>query len=329
MENSDRVRNGMHLLVTGGAGFIGSNFVRLESQKCDKWGSITVVDALTYAGNKSNIEDLIQSNVVSFHHGNILDASLMNVLTKGIDVVVNFAAESHVDNSIKNSDIFIKTNVLGTNVLLDASKQNSVKHFIQISTDEVYGSIPSGSWKEDDILNPSSPYSASKAGADLLALSYFHTFGMDVRVTRCSNNYGPMQFPEKIIPFFISQLIKRQKIPIYGDGQNIRDWLHVNDHCAGISLVIANGQPGQIYNLGGGKEITNIDLAKIILSELDMGTEFIKFVDDRKGHDFRYSVDCSRANRELGYIPKIDFNEGILKTIEWYLAHDFAKIQKR
>ena len=255
----------MNLLVTGGAGFIGSNFVRsiIASPKYEK---ITVLDSLTYAGNLNNLKSHGNSKKFNFIKGDICNLEIVSEVTKGIDVIINFAAESHVDRSISNPYQFLNTNVLGTQSLLDAALKNKVAKFIQISTDEVYGSIEEGSWTEDWPLSPNSPYSASKASADLLVLSYYKTFGLDVSITRCSNNYGPYQFPEKVIPLFVTNLLQNKKIPIYGTGNNIRDWIYVEDHCSGIEKTIELGKPGHVYNFGGGNEVTNFELAKIILS---------------------------------------------------------------
>lgn len=310
----------MRLLVTGGAGFIGSNFVMREILNTSKWQSITVVDSLTYAGKLSNISHLIDSGDIQFIHDSILNQSAMDRILKKTDVVVNFAAESHVDNSIKNPNVFVETNILGAHNLLSFAKLHSVSKFIQVSTDEVYGSIPEGSWTEDSLIKPNSPYSASKAGADLLALSYYKTFGLDVRITRCSNNYGPRQYPEKIIPYFLSLLAQNRKVPVYGDGSNVRDWLHVDDHCEGISKVIDLGKPGNIYNLGGGREISNLELVSYLLKYMNLDENYIEFVEDRQGHDFRYSLDWTKARRELQYYPRIDFEKGLTDTLNWYLA---------
>jgi dTDP-glucose 4,6-dehydratase len=308
----------MHLLVSGGAGFIGSNFVRREVEKGSAWTSITVIDALTYAGKLSHLEDLIEEKKIKFVHGNILDNSLLENEMSGKDVVVNFAAESHVDNSIKRPWIFAQTNIIGTLNLLEAARKNQVLTLIQVSTDEVYGSVRNGTWDEQSPVRPNSPYSASKASADLLCMSYFKTYGMDIRITRSSNNYGPRQYPEKLIPRFISLLSQNKRIPVYGDGSNVRDWLHVDDHCHGISLALKYGAPGEIYNLGGGKELTNLEMVRILLRIMNMSDELIQFVEDRPGHDFRYSIDCSKAEKNLGYKPSVNFEEGILETVNWY-----------
>lgn len=310
----------MHLLVTGGAGFIGSNFVNQIAREGSAWTSITVLDSLTYAASLENLRGLIENEKINFIHGNILDESLLNSVLKKIDVVINFAAESHVDNSITNPGIFVETNVLGTHKLLNASRVNRVQTFIQVSTDEVYGSIVSGSWTEESPLRPNSPYSASKASADLLCLAFFKTYGMDIRITRCSNNYGPRQYPEKLIPYFVSLLKMGKKVPLYGNGLNVRDWLHVDDHCQGILNVVTNGEPGEIYNIGGGQELTNLELVERLLLEMNLTNDYINYVDDRKGHDFRYSLDYTKAKESLGYSPQVDFSKGFSDTIAWYLS---------
>jgi dTDP-glucose 4,6-dehydratase len=310
----------MKLLVTGGAGFIGSNFVRKNINNPD-FESITVLDSLTYAGNLKNLSDVMNSNKFIFIQGDICDLEIVSGVTKGIDVIINFAAESHVDRSIINPSQFLKTNVFGTQNLLQAALINKVGRFIQISTDEVYGSIKEGSWTEDWPLSPNSPYSASKASADLLVLSYYKTFGLNVSITRCSNNYGPYQFPEKIIPLFVTNLLKNKKLPVYGNGKNIRDWIHVDDHCAGIEKTVRLGQPGEIYNFGGGNEITNIELANKILDCFHLSSDEIEYVQDRKGHDLRYSVSFDKALNKLGWKPTKDFTDGLLETIEWYKSN--------
>ena len=309
--------DGMKLLVTGGAGFIGSNFVR-RAVFNPSFEAVTILDSLTYAGNLNNLSEIIDSNKVVFVKGDICDPEVVSKLTKDIDVIVNFAAESHVDRSIANPAQFLKTNVLGTQNLLQSAVKNEVTKFIQISTDEVYGSITEGSWAEDWALSPNSPYSASKASADLLVLSYFKTFGIDVNITRCSNNYGPYQFPEKIIPLFVTNLLRNKNVPMYGDGKNIRDWIHVDDHCEGIEKTIRLGKPGEIYNFGGGNEIPNIELANIILDYFQLSSDKIEYVQDRKGHDFRYSVSIEKSSRELDWKPTKYFKDGLFETIEWY-----------
>jgi dTDP-glucose 4,6-dehydratase len=301
-------------LVTGGAGFIGSNFVeRLISNG----ESVRVLDKLTYAGNLKNIQGFIDRGQLDFFHGDICDPVIVREAMESVDVVVNFAAESHVDRSIDSSAEFVRTNVLGTENLLAHALVFNTKVFIQVSTDEVYGSIKDGSWLEDSPLKPNSPYSASKAAADLLAFSYYKTHGLDIRITRCCNNYGPMQLPEKIIPSFITKLMKHEKVPLYGDGRNVREWIHVEDHCSAIELVINEGKPGEVYNIGSGLELENIELANLLLKVFNLESDFIRMVEDRKGHDYRYSVD-SRKIQSLGHKSKREFKEGLLETIVWY-----------
>ena len=308
----------MRLLVTGGAGFIGSNFVRrILDGTFSGISQVTVLDKLTYAGTLKNLE-MLPTNSFEFIRGDISDPGLVSDLVKRNDAIVNFAAESHVDRSITGARDFIETNILGVQNLLAAALTNEVKTFVQISTDEVYGTISKGSWDEDFPLLPNSPYSASKASADLICRSYHRTFGMDVRVTRCSNNYGPYQFPEKIIPLFITNLMEGKKVPLYGKGLNVRDWLHVDDHCQGIFAVLTSGKPGNIYNIGGGRELTNRELTDLILRKCSRDESSIEYVADRLGHDLRYSVSHEKITRELGYQPKIKFEEGLEQTIEWY-----------
>jgi dTDP-glucose 4,6-dehydratase len=308
----------MRLLVTGGAGFIGSNYVRmLLDGSLVGVSKLIILDKLTYSGNKSNLKGLNQSDY-EFVQGDICDSDLVSKLTKKVDSVVNFAAESHVDRSIDSSKEFFQTNVIGTHTLLEAARRNNLGTFIQISTDEVYGSITEGSWDESFPLLPNSPYAASKASGDLISQAFFRTYGIDVRITRCSNNYGPYQFPEKVIPLFITNLLKNRKVPLYGDGLNVRDWLHVADHCRGIHLVLTKGKAGDIFNIGGGRELSNIELTRVILSAMGAGEESIEKVTDRLGHDFRYSLNIERIERELGYKPEINFDLGISQTIEWY-----------
>ena len=308
----------MRLLVTGGAGFIGSNYVRmLLNGSLVGVSKLMILDKLTYSGNKSNLKDLNQSDY-EFIQGDICDSELVSKLTKRVDSVVNFAAESHVDKSIDSSKEFFQTNVIGTQTLLEAARRNNLGTFIQISTDEVYGSITEGSWNESFPLQPNSPYAASKASGDLISQAFFRTYGIDVRITRCSNNYGPYQFPEKVIPLFITNLLKNKKVPLYGDGLNVRDWLHVTDHCRGIHLVLTKGKAGDIFNIGGGRELSNIELTRVILSAMGASEESIEKVTDRLGHDFRYSLNIERIERELGYKPEINFDSGISQTIEWY-----------
>ena len=312
----------MRLLVTGGAGFIGSNFVRrIVNGTYSGVSQLTVLDKLTYAGTLKNLE-MLPADSFEFIKGDIANPDLISDLTKRNDAIVNFAAESHVDRSITGARYFIETNVLGVQNLLAASLQNQVSVFVQVSTDEVYGSISEGSWSEEYPLLPNSPYSASKASADLICRSYNRTFGMDIRVTRCSNNYGPHQFPEKVIPLFVTNLIDNGKVPLYGNGLNVRDWLHVDDHCDGIYSVLSEGKSGNIYNIGGGRELTNRELTEIILRKFDRDESSIEYVTDRLGHDLRYSVSHEKITRELGYKPKINFEDGIEETIEWYKRNE-------
>ena len=313
----------MKLLVTGGAGFIGSNYARMIAQShLGAIDSVIILDKLTYAGNLNNIEFTLKSNDFEFIEGDICDENLIAKLAYKVDGIINFAAESHVDRSISNSTNFFQTNVTGVKVLLDAIKnsKNPIR-FLQVSTDEVYGSIEIGSWDENFLLQPNSPYSASKASADLLARAYNRTFGLDIVTTRCSNNYGPYQFPEKIIPLFVTNLIENKKIPLYGSGGNIRDWLHVDDHCRGIHAVLTKGLSGEIYNIGGGKEISNNELTYSILNLMGKDTSYIENVQDRKGHDFRYSLNWDKIKDELGYLPKVSFQTGLKETIEWYKSN--------
>jgi dTDP-glucose 4,6-dehydratase len=312
----------MRLLVTGGAGFIGSNFVRRTVDgTLSGISEITVLDKLTYAGTLTNLSSLPHGSY-RFVQGDICDTELVNGLAEEHDAIVNFAAESHVDRSITGAKDFVETNVLGTQNLLDAALRNEIKTFIQISTDEVYGTISEGSWSEDFPLLPNSPYSASKASADLIARSYHRTFGLDVRTTRCSNNYGPHQFPEKVIPLFVTNLIDGKKVPLYGKGLNVRDWLHVDDHCRGIHAVLMKGKAGEIYNIGGGEELTNKELTAMILTKMGKNDSSIEYVQDRLGHDLRYSVSIEKISRELGYQPLVKFDEGIEETIEWYKKNE-------
>jgi dTDP-glucose 4,6-dehydratase len=309
----------VRILVTGGAGFIGSNFVRrIIDGTYRGFSSVTVLDKLTYAGTLTNLSEL-PADSFEFIKGDICDSELVGRLVNEHDMVVNFAAESHVDRSINGARDFLITNVLGTQTLLDAVKSSNVKTYLQVSTDEVYGTIEKGSWPETDPLLPNSPYAATKASADLICRSYFKTHSLDIRITRCSNNYGRNQFPEKVIPLFVTNLIDNQKVPIYGSGLNIRDWLHVDDHCFGIYLALTKGRAGEIYNIGGGTELTNIDLTKKILGLMGHDDESIVYVEDRKSHDLRYSVDISKISKELGYSPKIDWEAGLRETIDWYL----------
>jgi dTDP-glucose 4,6-dehydratase len=280
-----------------------------------------VLDKLTYAGNVANLALVRDDPRLRFVEGDILDRSLVDRLMAGVDAVVHFAAESHVDRSILGAADFVMTNVVGTQTLLDSALHHDVGRFVHVSTDEVYGSIDSGSWTEDEPLLPNSPYSASKASSDLLARAYHRTHGLDVCITRCSNNYGPYQFPEKVIPLFVTNLVDGGTVPLYGEGLNVRDWLHVDDHCRGIHLVLASGRAGEIYNLGGGTELTNKELTGLLLDATGTGWDRVRQVPDRLGHDLRYSVDITKASRELGYEPLVPFEKGLAETVEWYRTH--------
>ena len=310
----------MKLLVTGAAGFIGSNFVRMIA-KGDLEGvsGVKVLDKLTYAGIRANLKSAAELSLYEFVQGDICDLLLVAELLNDVDAVVNFAAESHVDRSISGAADFVQTNIVGVQVLLDAIKASRRQiRFLQVSTDEVYGSIEKGSWTEGWPLLPNSPYSASKASGELLARSYNRTHGMDVVITRCSNNYGTHHFPEKLIPLFITNLIEGKKVPVYGTGENVRDWLHVDDHCRGIYSVLMNGRSGEVYNIGGGRELTNNEITSLILEAMGADESSIEYVEDRKGHDLRYSVDSTKINRELGYEPQVKFEDGLRETIQWY-----------
>ncbi|TDF96218.1 dTDP-glucose 4,6-dehydratase [Paenibacillus piri] len=310
----------MKVLITGGAGFIGSNFVLYMLNKYPNYDIINL-DALTYAGNLENLESIQENSKYSFVKGDIADPIVVeSILATGVDIIVNFAAESHVDRSILDPQIFVKTNVMGTQVLLDAAIKYDIKKFVQVSTDEVYGTLgETGLFTELTPLAPNSPYSASKAGGDLLVRAYHETFGMNVNITRCSNNYGPYQFPEKLIPLMISNALNNKALPIYGDGLNIRDWLFVEDHCSAIDLVMHNGVNGEVYNIGGNNERTNNQIVETILDELGKPKSLIKYVKDRLGHDRRYGIDATKIVNELGWEPKYHFDSGIKATIQWYL----------
>jgi dTDP-glucose 4,6-dehydratase len=313
----------MHIIVTGGCGFIGSNFIRLVLQTRPDW-RVTNIDKLTYAGNPANLSDLAGNPNYKFFKADICDSAMMGeIITASPDAVVHFAAESHVDRSIAGPEIFVQTNVMGTQVLLEAARQAKVGRFLHVSTDEVYGSLgPTGLFSETTPLSPNSPYSASKTGSDLLVNAYHHTYGMDVVITRCSNNYGPYQYPEKLIPLLVTNLMDGKQIPIYGDGKNVRDWLHVEDHCAGILLALEKGKAGEAYNIGGNNEMENIRIAQKLLSLLGKDETFIRYVEDRLGHDRRYAIDASKIRRELGWTPRHDFESGIKSTVEWYQANE-------
>ncbi|MFA5147236.1 MAG: dTDP-glucose 4,6-dehydratase [Candidatus Omnitrophota bacterium] len=304
------------ILVTGGAGFIGSNFIRHILKTYDDY-SVVNLDKLTYCGNLENLKDVEKDKRYKFVRGDIADRKVVESLVKGCDVIINFAAETHVDRSIKKSDDFIRTNVFGTHTLLEAARGSGIDLFVQISTDEVYGSIQEGSFKETDGLNPNSPYSATKAAGDLLARSYFVTHKLPVIVTRSSNNFGPFQYPEKVIPLFITNALEDKKLPLYADGMNMRDWLFVEDNCTAIDKVMHKGKPGGIYNIGVGGETTNLELTHAILDILGKGRDLIQFVKDRPGHDKRYALDISRIS-ELGWKPEHDFRSALELTVEWY-----------
>jgi dTDP-glucose 4,6-dehydratase len=311
----------MKILVTGGAGFIGSCFVRYILNKYTDYKVINL-DALTYAGNIENLDDVKNNPNYTFVKGNICDKNLVRELTSQVDCVVNFAAESHVDRSITGPEIFIETNVQGTLNLLQASKENKIERFLQVSTDEVYGTLgKTGYFYETTPLAPNSPYSASKASADLLVRAYYETYKMPVLNTRCSNNYGPYQYPEKLIPFFISKLLKGEKVPVYGDGMNVRDWLYVYDHCNAIDTVLHKGKVGEIYNIGGHNEKTNMEITKLILNAMNKDESSIQYVQDRLGHDRRYAISNDKIQSELGWQPSLTFEEGIKITIDWYLQN--------
>lgn len=309
------------ILITGAAGFIGSNFVHMLLDLPGQW-DVTVLDNLTYAGNLANLTDCCDDALYEFVKGDICDQPLVDSLMEGIDVVVNFAAETHVDRSIMNSEDFIRTNINGVRVLADAAMKHKVRRFIHISTDEVYGSLgKTGYFTEDSPLKPNSPYSASKAAADLLLLAYHHTYRLPVIITRASNNYGPYQFPEKLIPLFVTNLLEGKKVPVYGDGMQVRDWLHVEDHCRAIMAAIENGHDGQVYNIGAKNEQHNLEITRMILEGLGKDESNIEHVTDRPGHDRRYAIDPAKAIKELGWQPQVDFKNGLCQTIDWYKTH--------
>jgi dTDP-glucose 4,6-dehydratase len=318
----------MKLLVTGGAGFIGSNFIHfllapesLQRADCQ----ILNLDKLTYAGNLENLADFSSSPTYRFVQGDICDGKLVEALLEtGVEAIVNFAAESHVDRSLYEPDLFIQTNVVGVQVLLHAAMRHKIKRFIQVSTDEVYGSLPPDGpgFREDTPLSPNSPYSASKAAADLLVRSYFKTYGFPAIITRCSNNYGPYQFPEKLIPLLITNAVEDKPLPIYGDGLNVRDWIHVQDHCRALQVILEKGRAGEIYNIGGDGERTNLEITEAILSTLGKPKSLIRYVTDRPGHDRRYAIDFSKLKRDLGWSPAYDLKEGLDQTVRWYIEHE-------
>ncbi len=314
----------MKILVTGGAGFIGSNFIYYTLKNHPDY-DVVCVDCLTYAGNMSTLKNALKSPHFKFYKTNICDREEIDKIFKEEkpDIVVNFAAESHVDRSIENPEIFLRTNIIGTEVLMDASKKYNVKRYHQVSTDEVYGDLPLDRkdlfFTEETPIHTSSPYSSSKAGADLLVLAYYRTYGLPVSISRCSNNYGPYHFPEKLIPLMIVNALHNKPLPVYGEGKNVRDWLYVEDHCAAIDLIIHKGRVGEVYNVGGHNEMANIDIVKLICKELNKDESLITYVADRKGHDMRYAIDPSKIHKELGWLPKTKFKDGLKKTIQWYL----------
>jgi dTDP-glucose 4,6-dehydratase len=310
----------MRVVITGAAGFIGSRFVEIllaDAQRLD-YDDIVLLDSLTYSGRLVNLSTAMADSRVTFVEASINDAAVTDDLLEGAHAVVHFAAESHVDNSIDSARVFFETNVLGTQQLLESARAGGVQRFVHVSTDEVYGSIPEGSWREDHVLEPNSPYSSSKAGSDLVAIAYHRTFGLPVMVTRCSNNYGPRQFPEKLLPLFVTNLIDAKMVPLYGDGLNVREWLHVDDHCRALMLVLEHGRPGEIYNIGGETELTNKELTHRLLKLCGRDESMIAPVPDRLGHDRRYSVDWSKIKNELGYAPRVDFDGGLEATVAWY-----------
>jgi dTDP-glucose 4,6-dehydratase len=322
----------VRILVTGGAGFIGSNYVKhIMNKPKNNDLQVLVIDKLTYAGTLDNLSEVIDKPNLEFIQGDICDSNLIEKLISNCDRVINFAAESHVDRSIVSAEEFVRTNVLGTQVILEAIRENPSIKFIQVSTDEVYGSIESGSWDESFPLKPNSPYAASKASADLITLAYQKTYSLDLMISRCCNNYGPNQFPEKIIPLFITNLIQGKKIPIYGDGLNVREWIHVDDHCRGLELIFEKGRAGEIYNLGSSYEISNLELTKKLITYFGLGPEIIEYVNDRLAHDKRYSLNYEKAKRTLGFDAELDFDEELAITIEWYKKnHDWidARLSK-
>jgi dTDP-glucose 4,6-dehydratase len=314
----------MRLLITGGAGFIGSHFVRSVlsgSYPSLADADVTVLDNLTYAGNMQNLAPVAESARLTFVRGDIVDPEVVSDVMAGHDAVVHFAAESHVDRSIAGAAHFVATNVVGTQTLLEAARRHGVAKFVHVSTDEVYGSIPAGSWSEEMLLEPNSPYSASKASSDLIARAYHRTHGLDVSITRCSNNYGPYQNPEKVIPLFVTNLMDGHKVPLYGDGLNVRDWLHVDDHCHGIQLVLDKGGAGEIYNIGGGTELSNRELTEALLAACGADWDSVEMVTDRLGHDRRYSVAIDKISSQLGYEPRVPFETGLAETVRWYHEH--------
>jgi dTDP-glucose 4,6-dehydratase len=314
----------MRVVITGAAGFIGSRLSELLVADAERleYDDVVLLDALTYSGRLENLEVVLRDSRVSFIRGSITDQLVTDEVLSGAHAVLHLAAESHVDRSITGARLFYDTNVMGTQQLLESARATGVERFVHVSTDEVYGSIDSGSWPEDHLLEPNSPYSSSKAGSDLAALAYQRTYGLNVMVTRCSNNYGPRQFPEKLIPLFVTNLFDGLKVPLYGDGLNVRDWLFVDDHCRGILRVLEAGRPGEIYNIGGGTELTNRDITTLLLELCGSDDSMVEPVEDRLGHDRRYSVDWTKIRDELGYRPEVEFEEGLARTVKWYRENE-------
>ena len=314
----------MRVVITGAAGFIGSRLSEMILDDAERLGydDIVLVDALTYSGRRESLESVLGDARVSFVHGSITDEFVTHETLRGAHAVLHLAAESHVDRSITGARPFYETNVVGTHQLLESARRAGVERFVHVSTDEVYGSIESGAWREDHVLEPNSPYSSSKAGSDLAALAYHRTFGLNVMVTRCSNNYGPRQFPEKLIPLFVTNLFEGHRVPLYGDGGNVRDWLFVDDHCRAIVRVLEDGRAGQVYNIGGGTELTNLDLTRALLELCGADESMIEPVADRLGHDRRYCVDWTKIHDELGYSPSTDFADGLARTVKWYRENE-------
>ena len=314
----------MRVVITGAAGFIGSRLSELLIAQAERLGydDVVLLDALTYSGRLENLEEVMRDSRVTFVKGSITDELVTEEVLKGAHAVLHLAAESHVDRSITGARLFFETNVVGTQQLLESARRAGVQRFVHVSTDEVYGSIDDGAWREGYLLQPNSPYSASKAGSDLAALAYHRTYGLHVMVTRCSNNYGPRQFPEKLIPLFVTNLFDGEAVPLYGDGLHVRDWLFVDDHCQGILRVLEGGRAGEIYNIGGGTELSNIEITRLLLDLCGADESLIEPAEDRLGHDRRYSVDWSKIHKELGYRPETDFEEGLARTVKWYRENE-------
>jgi dTDP-glucose 4,6-dehydratase len=314
----------MRVVITGAAGFIGSRLSELLVAQAERLGydDVVLLDALTYSGRLENLEAVMRDSRVTFVKGSITDELVTEEVLKGAHAVLHLAAESHVDRSITGARLFFETNVVGTQQLLESARRAGVQRFVHVSTDEVYGSIDDGAWREDHLLQPNSPYSSSKAGSDLAALAYQRTYGLNVMVTRCSNNYGPRQFPEKLIPLFVTNLFDGEAVPLYGDGLHVRDWLFVDDHCQGILRVLEDGRAGEIYNIGGGTELSNIEITRLLLDLCGADESLIEPAEDRLGHDRRYSVDWSKIQKELGYRPETDFEDGLARTVKWYRENE-------